>query len=182
MRRVGAWCIRAFITVMEEKWRERQLHGNLCGTCKRIAAGIAGDQCSFELLWWRASDILSLFCQSSVSAPLAPVNVFPLTGFISFPDKWHQMRRKRTQKKEKRKKKNFSHTLGSDELMFLPTSTLFFFQAGDTKCASFVLSLSPSPDHLTHVECAGIISSHENWLKAIRQRFMTRRLFITDVL
>lgn len=38
-----------------------------------------------HLIFYRLNQ--TVFCQSSVSVPLAPVNVFPLTGFISFPDK-----------------------------------------------------------------------------------------------
>lgn len=76
------------------------------------------------------------------------------------------------------KDNNFVHTLGSDELMLLPGST---FQA---LCASFFRLLSVSPFslyHKAHVLWTGIISSHWNWLEALRQCFMTRRLFIIHI-
>ena len=148
MRRasVGAWCCRAFITVMEEKWREREgerewererererdnfmeiyvarVKGSQRGSQNiNVPLSFFGDE---HLIFYRLNQ--TVFRQWSVSVPLAPVTVFPLTGFISFPDKWHQMRGQKKKKKErKKKKKNFSHTLGSDELMLLPTSTCSF--------------------------------------------------------
>ena len=77
------------------------------------------------------------------------------------------------------KDNNFVHTSESDELMLLPGST---FQA---LCAWFLRSLSVSPFslyHKAHVLWTRIISSHWNWLEALRQCFVTRRLFIIDIL
>lgn len=122
-----------------------------------VPLSFVGDE---HVIFYRFNQIV--FCQSSVSVPLDSINVFTVNGFISFGDKWYQT------------EKLFAHL----RVWWIDASAHYHF-SGQTQSAHHLSSCCLchlfSLYHMTHVEYAGIISSHENW-------FITCSLFIMDIL
>lgn len=105
--------------------KKKKLHQ---GSLKiNVLLSFCGDE---HLIFYRFSQMV--FCQWSVSVPLAPTNVFTVDRLISFGDKWYQLK----------KTNNFVTHL---RVWWIDASVHFHF-SGQTKSAHHFSSCCLSPD------------------------------------